>query len=86
MAAVQTGNVAAVTLLLQNGADVFQRSNPGWSSAFVVTASGHLSVLQLLMQHGVEVRAPLADDFTMLMQAARSNQPHIAKLLISACS
>jgi ankyrin repeat protein len=83
MRAIEKGNIPAIRLLLQSGADVFQLRTPGWSPAFVAAASGHLSVLQLLMQHGVDLRAPVARNFTMLMQAARSNQPHIAEFLTS---
>jgi ankyrin repeat protein len=83
MCAVEQGNLAAVNLLLQSGADVLQLSNPGWSAGFVAAASGQLRVLQLLMQHGVDLRTNVAHNFTMLMQAARSNQPRVAEFLIS---
>jgi uncharacterized protein len=76
------GNLAAVKLLLQHGADACSINNGGMSPASFAAAQGHLHVLQLLMQHGVDVRATAAGGSTLLVQAALADQPRIAEFLI----
>jgi uncharacterized protein len=78
----ETGNAAAVKLLLQHGADACITNNNGFSAVFAAVAGGHLHVLQLLMQHGAALTATRHGGFTLLMQAATSNQPRVAEFLI----
>jgi ankyrin repeat protein len=43
---------------------------------------GHLHILKLLIQHGVTIYSSYKGGFTLLMQAASTNQPRVAKFLI----
>jgi ankyrin repeat protein len=80
--AAAAGNVAAVKLLLDNGADACITDKGGHPPVFAAAAQGRLRALKLLIQHGADVSAAKPNDFTLLMQAAKSNQPHVAKFLI----
>eukprot|EP00953_Heterococcus_sp_UTEX-ZZ885_P012880 7362-Heterococcus_DN1.PRE.3 len=80
--AAQLGNVAAAELLLQNGADAYIVNILDKSAAFVAAQVRNLHILKLLIQHGVAISASYKGGFTLLMQAAFTNQPRVAKFLI----
>jgi ankyrin repeat protein len=84
MKAAESGNAAAVNLLIQHGADVRLVNKSGDSAAFGAAAGGYLNIMKLLIQHGANVRATVKRDYTQLVQAAVSNQPHVAEYLISS--
>eukprot|EP00953_Heterococcus_sp_UTEX-ZZ885_P017438 9761-Heterococcus_DN1.PRE.1 len=84
--AAAAGKVAAVKLLLNNGADACITDKGGHPPVFAAAAQGRLRALKLLIQHGADVSAATPNDFTLLMQAAKSNQPHVAKFLIIAAA
>jgi uncharacterized protein len=79
MKAVEAGKAVAVKLLLDAGADA---SIIDKTSYFAAVAEGHLQVLRALVQHGADVTVVADGGYTLLMQAATSNQPHTAKFLI----
>eukprot|EP00953_Heterococcus_sp_UTEX-ZZ885_P032634 17024-Heterococcus_DN1.PRE.8 len=82
MKAVKAGKAAAVMLLLDNDADtsIIDKTDCAPVSAAVV--GGHLQVLRALVQHDADVTVVADGGYTLLMQAATSNQPHTAKFLI----
>jgi uncharacterized protein len=83
MKVAQSGNAAAVNLLLQHGADACLVNKSGVSAVLAAAAGGHLHIMKLLIQHGADVTATATQGLTVLMQTAVSNQLQVAEFLIS---
>lgn len=75
-----------VKLLLDNGADIDQKSSAGESNDTALDAacfSGHYEVVKLLLQRGADTRVQNRNGETPLHTAARADHKDIARLLLA---
>jgi len=78
------GRADVVEILLENGAEVNQPSaNPQRVMPLHSAVAGqHLKVARTLIEHGADVNACQAEDFTPLQAAASTGQVEMAQLLL----
>ncbi len=78
------GRADVVEILLENGAEVNQPSaNPQRVMPLHSAVAGqHLKVARTLIEHGADVNACQAEDFTPLQAAASNGQVEMAQLLL----
>lgn len=55
--AVICGSTAAVTVLLQNGANPHVRNSDGWAALHLAAITGHCRIVGLLLDHGADMAA-----------------------------
>jgi uncharacterized protein len=77
--AAERGNIEAVSLLLQYGADPFDVDEHGRDSVYRAAAVGSIELMQLLLKHG----APSADSISPLLAAATRGHVECAEWLLS---
>jgi uncharacterized protein len=83
IAAAANGHAAAVTMLIEHGADTEIENSPGQSAIFAAGSHEHLHIVQLLLQLGVDITARSYDeDLNLLMQMCAIGRDHIAEFLI----
>jgi len=85
MTCAQTGSADAVRLLIARGADVNTKEPVQNHTALMwAAAEDHPHVVQLLIEHGADLRANTRKGFTALHFAAREGNLECARLLLSA--
>ena len=84
--AVQTGNLAVSTLLVEAGADVnLQARNSNGGTALLMSAQkGHLEVMKMLIDAGADLRATTSKGSTTLHLAAEYGHTEVITALLKA--
>jgi ankyrin repeat protein len=80
MLAAFTGNLSAVSSLLERQAEVNQ---PGWTATHYAATQGHTEILRLLLEHHADVDARAPNQMTPLMMAARGGHVDSVRLLLN---
>ncbi|MHB8425431.1 MAG: ankyrin repeat domain-containing protein, partial [Gammaproteobacteria bacterium] len=70
MQAVETGNMAQVTALIADGANVNAKSTKGATPLFAAAITGYKGITALLIAHGADVNAKASNGVTPLIEAA----------------
>lgn len=78
----QCGYLAAVQVLLENGADVNILANNGLTSLMMATLNGHTEAVSMLLQNGANVNIQNCLGMTALIIAIYNNHKEIASLLL----
>lgn len=81
MMACLKGQVDWVLKLIEHGADV---NKPGWAPLHYAATSGHLQIMQILLEHHAYIDAASPNGTTPLMMAAMYSTPSSVKLLLEA--
>lgn len=81
MMACLKGQVDWVVKLIEHGADV---NKPGWAPLHYAATSGHLQIMQILLEHHAYIDAASPNGTTPLMMAAMYSTPSSVKLLLEA--
>lgn len=81
MIAALKGMTEIVSQLLDKGADV---NKPGWTPLHYAATSGHLLIMNLLLEHHAYIDAASPNGSTPLMMAAMYGTPSAVKLLLEA--
>ena len=85
MTAARTGNVDAVTLLLDSKVDVDARERiKGQTALMWAVSEQHVNVARTLVERGADVTARSDSGFTPLMFAARSGDLELTRLLLDS--
>jgi len=82
MRAAWSGDIAAVKVELEAGADVNARSNTGSTALLAATLKSHDEIVDLLLGHGAEVDGRNTPGNTPLMVAVRNGDVAIVRLLL----
>lgn len=83
LTAAMIGHIAAVTVLLDQGADVNGADGSGRTPLLEATFGGHFDAVDLLVKRGAEVNAKDKDGWTALMEAASKGRTEIVRLLLA---
>ena len=78
------GDVDALRLLLDKGADVNRADEAGVTPLFIVCLMGHVDAVRLLLEKGVDVDRPNNKGQTPLHVACRKGHEECVKLLLEA--
>ncbi len=81
MMAALKGQTELVRQLIAKGADV---NKPGWAPLHYAATSGHLEIMNLLLEHHAFIDAESPNGTTPLMMAAHYGTPAAVKLLLDA--
>lgn len=81
MMASLKGHTALVKKLIARGADV---NKPGWAPLHYAATSGHLQIMELLLEEHAFIDAQSPNGTTPLMMAAHYGTPQAVKLLLEA--
>ena len=81
MMAALKGHLDLVKKLIDRGADV---NKPGWTPLHYAATSGHLAIMELLLEHHAFIDAESPNGTTPLMMAAHYGTPAAVKLLLEA--
>jgi ankyrin repeat protein len=81
MMACLKGHLEMVKKLIARDADV---NKPGWTPLHYAATSGHLAVIELLLEHHAFIDAESPNGTTPLMMAAHYGTPAAVKLLLEA--
>ena len=79
MLASLKGHTALVKKLIARGADV---NKPGWAPLHYAATSGHLEIIEVLLEHHAFIDAQSPNGTTPLMMAAHYGTPAAVKLLL----
>jgi ankyrin repeat protein len=83
--AADAGQVDAVSLLLEHGAEVDWRDNKGETALWVVAARGNARMVQALLKGGASTSlTPKMDTRTPLLKAAARGHASVVKVLLAA--
>lgn len=82
-AAARDGDTDAVQKLLQQGADVNEQTEDGWTALMRAADEGHTEIVQILLEAGARVDAKRKTGETALMAASRGNA-EVVQILIKA--
>jgi ankyrin repeat protein len=82
--AARLGDAAAVSLELEEGADVNSRSKAGFTPLELAALNGHPDVVSLLLQAGADPAARREGDHTILMKAAAQRYSKVVEMLLEA--
>ena len=88
-AAAQSGNVEQLKMLISRGGPNVNNpchANQDWTPAIIAARNGHNTVLQILIEHGADVRVTNARGFTPLHIAAEFGQEDCLETLIDEAS
>lgn len=80
--AASNGNIKAVRVLLEHGAEVDARNFGGFTPLHWAAAEGHLDCVQLLLEHGADIEAVTKDGWPPLHMAARWDRVELVKFLL----
>ncbi|OIN93113.1 MAG: hypothetical protein AUJ20_05215 [Comamonadaceae bacterium CG1_02_60_18] len=81
MLAALAGEAGLCRVLIERDADV---NKPGWTALHYAATNGHLTVMQLLLDHDAYIDAESPNATTPLMMAAGYGTPSAVKLLLEA--
>ena len=81
--AAAEGNVTAMNVLLERGANVNAAENDGWTPLTVASREGHLEAVKLLMEKGANVNKLEGGGHTALFWAKRNGHQQVVALLLS---
>ena len=81
MLASLKGHLPLVKKLIEHDADV---NKPGWTPLHYAATSGHVAVIELLLENSAYIDAESPNGSTPLMMAAMYGSPEAVKLLIQA--
>lgn len=79
--AVAGGNARSVTMLLNAGAKVNERSQGGYTPLHLATGAGNEDIVAILLRHGADVRLRTDDGSTAEMLATKNGNGTLATLL-----
>ncbi|KAK4467524.1 hypothetical protein MN116_008911 [Schistosoma mekongi] len=83
MKASRTGHLEVVQLFLERGVAIDQPTSQNDANALSLACSGgHAKMVEFLLQHGADPQYQLRDGSTMLIEAARSGNPAVLKLIL----
>ncbi|XP_076084407.1 uncharacterized protein LOC143055150 [Mytilus galloprovincialis] len=80
--AARDGDIEALKLCLQNGADIDYRDGYGWTALMFAAWDGHLEICRLLIDTGCKIDTTSGRGWTALMWAAQGGQLEVCRLLI----
>lgn len=78
------GEIANVESLIDNGVDLNERDNYGWTALQLAAAYGHSDIVSLLLRNGADPNQTNAQGRNALMYAAAFNHINIASELLGA--
>lgn len=81
MMACLKGQLDWVLKLIERGADV---NKPGWTPLHYAATSGHLKIIEVLLEHHAYIDAASPNGTTPLMMAAMYSTPSTVKLLLES--
>ncbi|RYC79938.1 hypothetical protein BFJ63_vAg17178 [Fusarium oxysporum f. sp. narcissi] len=79
---VGNGNIEAVKMLLEKGADAAAATENGWTPLHLASKNGHLEIVKVLLEKGADVTAATEYGWTSLHQASEKGHLEIARLLL----
>ncbi|VDQ15110.1 unnamed protein product [Trichobilharzia regenti] len=83
MKAARTGHLEVVQLFLERGVAIDQPTSQNDANALSLACSGgHAKMVEFLLQHGADPQYQLRDGSTMLIEAARSGNPAVLRLIL----
>lgn len=82
--AAKHGDVERIAQLLDDGADVHERDDKGWTPLNWAAGAGHAETVELLLEHGADVTRTGQDDRTPLMIAKAADRDQVAEILTRA--
>ena len=82
--AVKNGNVNAIRKLLNNGANVNQADEDGWTALMQASILGRAEIVKFLLAKGANVNKASKKGVTPLYHATVFNHPEVVKLLLAA--
>ncbi|KAK4474487.1 hypothetical protein MN116_001637 [Schistosoma mekongi] len=83
MKAARTGHLEVVQLFLERGVAIDQPTSHNDANALSLACSGgHAKMVEFLLQHGADPQYQLRDGSTMLIEAARSGNPAVLRLIL----
>jgi len=82
--AIKSGNRATVQEMIDNGAELNQQDKPGWSPLNWAAGSGHLEIVDLLLERGADPLAVGRDLRTPQMIALAAGHAEVVKRLREA--
>jgi ankyrin repeat protein len=80
--AASQGDLAAIDVLLAEGAEMDARGENGETPLILAVLTGHVDVIELLIAHGADVMARNERGLTPLHAAAYSGKAELAELLL----
>ena len=85
--AAKRGNLALLSQILEQGADINQQSEDGWTALIIAAACGHEIIVKHLIEKGAEInrhgwRPSMVPGLTALMAAASNGHETIVKHLL----
>jgi ankyrin repeat protein len=82
--AIAKGDMGALRVLLDNGADIEARNEHGETPLFTAVDNHNPEMVKLLLEKGANVSAENNYKETVLIQAVRSMEPAMLQILLSA--
>jgi ankyrin repeat protein len=83
--AVEDGDVEAVRMLMEEGADVDEEGPFGVRPLYAAVQEGHLEVVRTLLFAGADVEAQLVDDGWRPLHKAAENGISPVSIIVSHC-
>ena len=82
MHAAASGNLVAVKVLIEKGADVNAKTSGGYTALRVAAWTGNLELVNLLVGNGADVNSRGPEGETLLVSAANSGNPQVVEFFI----
>jgi ankyrin repeat protein len=84
MRAALTGQAAAISALVDKGADVNAKDQSGRTALMEAAFGGHVETVQALIERGADVNAKDHSGWTALMEAASKGHTRMVRVLLDA--